>query len=128
MIIGGFMAQNDIIGAAMQARVVRDRMHVHNIANNDTPGFKRFEVAFEESLRRAVNDYRRTGTLDLSRAQPEVRRTRTNMWNRVDGNNVDINEENALLFINSALYDALTSSIITNYRQLNSVFNNMRPT
>ena len=126
MIIGGMFNQNDILGAAMQTAVLRDRIHAHNLANNDTPGFKRFEVFFEDNLQRAVDNYRATGRLNLSRVNPEVRQVRMNLRSRIDGNNVDINEENVMLFRNSVIFDALAGSVIANYRQLTTVFNNMR--
>ncbi|MCL2702317.1 MAG: hypothetical protein FWE91_01745 [Defluviitaleaceae bacterium] len=116
-------ALNDILGSAMQAAAFRDRVYAHNIANNDTPKFKKYEVSFEESLRTAVDGYKRTGVLDLSRATPVAHRVHTNLSTRIDGNNVDINEESALVYRNSIIYDMLANSYMAN-KQLHSIVYN----
>jgi flagellar basal-body rod protein FlgB len=90
------------------------------VANNDTPRFKKFAVNFEDSLRAAVHNYRNTGNLDLSRAVPVAQRIHTNLNSRIDGNNVDINEESALMYRNSVIFDMLVNSLMAN-RQLHSI-------
>ena len=113
---------NDILGSAMQASAFRDKIHAHNLSNNDTPRFKKFEVSFEHSLRAAVDNYRSTGTLDLSRAIPVAHRVHTNLSGRIDGNNVDINDENVLLVQNSMRYDMLVQSFLANKQLHRMVF------
>jgi flagellar basal-body rod protein FlgB len=39
--------------SVLDAMAMRASVIAHNVANQNTPGFKRFEVVFEESLRRA---------------------------------------------------------------------------
>ena len=51
----------NILGTAMQAAVVRDNVISNNIANVDTPGFKRSVVRFEDMLSDAVDNFRKTG-------------------------------------------------------------------
>jgi flagellar basal-body rod protein FlgB len=121
MITGSVL--NDILGQAMQATAFRERIHAHNIANSDTPKFKKYEVSFEDSLRQAVDGYKKTGVLDLSRAKPEANRVHTSLSTRIDGNNVDINEENVLKYRNSVIYDMLANSYIAN-KQLHSIVYN----
>ena len=124
MVIGG--VTNEMLSLAMQATALRDRVYSHNIANNDTPRYKKYELHFEEQLKKIRNDYNKTGTLDKSRFTPEIRRIHTNLSVRMDGNNVDINEENTLLYRNAAIYDALVNSYMAN-RQLDTfVFNSLR--
>jgi flagellar basal-body rod protein FlgB len=122
MMLGGVYSQNDILGLAMQAASVRDSVHANNLANNDTVGYKKYAVAFEDRLQAAIDDYKRTGTLDLSTSAPVVQRIETNLSNRLDGNNVDINEESAAAYLNSIRYDMLADSLIANYRQIKMVF------
>lgn len=123
MITGGIFTQNDILGSAMQAAVVRDSVISNNIANEETPGYKKYSVVFEEYLQQAVSEYKRTGKLNLTAAQPVINRIHTNLSTRIDGNNVDVNEENVKLYQNSVVFDALANSVIANYKLLNLVFN-----
>lgn len=39
--------------SVLDAMALRANVIAHNVANQNTPGFKRFEVVFEERLRRA---------------------------------------------------------------------------
>lgn len=123
MLTNGVFAQNDILGAAMQAAILRDEVISNNITNAETPGFKKQAVEFEAYLRKAVSDYKKTGVLNLSGTAPTVSRVDVGFSTRLDENNVDINEENIKKYQNSVIYDALTTSVIENYKLLNLVFN-----
>jgi len=123
MIINGV---NDILNVAIEATALRNRVINHNIANNDTPRYKKYEVHFEEQLQKIRENYHRTGSLDLSRFTPDITKVHTSLSHRIDGNNVDINEENVLLYRNSAIYDALVNSLIANRSLLTTIYNNLK--
>lgn len=86
----------------------------NNLANIDTPGFKKSSVVFEEMLRSSLNDQddfslRRThpnhiGSSDsIEEIQPKVEKdTSTSL--RLEGNNVDIEEEMTKMVMNSVNY------------------------
>ena len=109
----------NIIGAAMQATVLRDNVISNNIANVDTPGFKRSVVRFEDMLQDAVQNFRRTGTLDLSNLRPQIFVEYDFLNYRIDENNVDIEFEMVQLYQNSMRFDVLSSGIIHHYRIIN---------
>ena len=111
----------DIIGTAMQGAVVRDSVIANNIANVDTPGFKRGIVSFEDTLTSAVADFRNTGELDLSRVQPRISLHYDWLNYRIDENNVDIEFEMVQLYQNSMRFDVMSSGIMSYYRILNMV-------
>jgi len=111
----------DIVGSAMQGTVVRDSVIANNIANVDTPGFKRSVVAFEDTLAAAVADFRSTGELDLSRVQPRKFLHYDWLNYRIDENNVDIEFEMVQLYQNSMRFDVMSSGIMNYYRILNMV-------
>jgi len=115
----------NIIGTAMQATVVRDNVISNNIANVDTPGFKRSVVQFEDMLADAVRDFRRTGTLDLSSIRPQILREYDFLNYRIDENNVDIEFEMVQLYQNSMRFDVLSSGIMNHYRLINMVMTTM---
>ena len=118
--LGRMFAQNNIIGTAMQASVLRNDVILNNIANADTPNFSRSVVDFEDTLAASVDQHRRTGNLDLSRAVPTVRRIDALSF-RLDGNNVDIESEMVNFFDNAVRYDVMATSIMSNYRRINMV-------
>ena len=123
MMADRFNVLTDILHVSMQATVLRNDVINNNIANVDTPRFKRSEVAFEEALRRAIQRSRATGTLDLSNVRPEVRFVNAHLSSRIDGNNVDIEAEMAALVTNSVRFDTMVQGVMSNYRQLNLVLN-----
>ena len=111
----------DIMGAAMQGTVVRGNVIANNIANVDTPGFKRGAVRFEHYLEGAVNDFRKTGELDLSKVKPRIVREYDWLNYRIDENNVDIEFEMTQLYQNSMRFDVMASGIMNYYRVINMV-------
>ncbi|WP_258359730.1 flagellar basal body rod protein FlgB [Moorella sulfitireducens (nom. illeg.)] len=98
-----------VLEKALDTAALRQRVIAHNVANVNTPGYKRYDVTFEEKLGRAlgleesVALYRTnpahlpaTG-LDLS---PEIVQDNSTTM-RQDGNNVDIDREMVDLAQNS---------------------------
>ncbi len=123
MIMNALYTQNDILGMAMQAAFVRNDVISNNVANADTPGFKRKAVVFEQYLEKAIGERRKTGTIDTSRVRAEIVMDNPGYAYRLDGNNVDIEEEMVRLYANQVRYDVLANSVISNYRRINAVFN-----
>jgi len=114
-------AQNDILGVALNAYAVRNEVIQHNIANDDTPNFKKKIVEFEAAFAAALDESKRTGVIDLKKTVPKIRLFNENYSYRLDGNNVDMELEMADLYKNSVKYDVLTSSVINNYKKINLV-------
>lgn len=101
-----------------------------NIANADTPGFKRSEVLFAKNLqearligpgvKRLTNTDPRHVQGQAGRRGPEgiiVDRVTASSY-RNDGNNVDIDTEMAGLTKNNLLYEALSQSMSNEIRLL----------
>jgi flagellar basal-body rod protein FlgB len=98
----------------LDAKWLRNQVLANNIANADTPGFKRSDVYFEEYLRQAIKDKTDGRNLDLKTTNPRhiakinsldnlgpevIRQDETTFRN--DQNNVDI--EKVLFFFNHLL-------------------------
>ena len=113
----------NILGTAMHGTTVRGAVLTNNIANVDTPRFKRSVVSFEDQLATAVNDFRRTGTLDLSSVAPRSFVEFDAFAKRWDLNNVDIELEMASLYQNNMRFNVMTSGVMTHNRILNMVIN-----
>ena len=84
----------------------RNEVLSNNIANNTTPGFKRKDVAFEDQLKREINK-RGYRNLDLSRVNSRIYTDSANFSYRLDGNNVDVDNEGVRLAANQLKYNGL---------------------
>ena len=110
-IFGGdaFVAQS----RALDASALRHQLIANNLANVNTPGFKRQDVAFEARLSRALEQKRTQGAASsnpVDQVRPEVV-TQSNGSERADGNNVDMEAENVNAAINSLRYEALSQMV-----------------
>lgn len=110
---------SDVTFAALErgldAASARHQVIANNVANVNTPGFKRsrveFEAALRDALRLADRDRRAPGTEGLVAAvRPSVVRESTTAL-RNDGNNVDIEAEMAALSENSLWYQAMSRQL-----------------
>ena len=122
MLLDGVLTQNRVLETAMQAQSVRRDVVLNNIANVDTPGYKRKVVAFEESLKDSLRRARPGEKLDLSEVRTSIRQINKDLKYRLDGNNVDIEVEMIDLYETAVRYDVLANSVMNNYRRINLVF------
>lgn len=124
--------QELVLEQALGASALRQRVIANNIANVNTPKFKRSDVVFEEKLAQAMGGkttplaLARThaGHLPGSRADggfaPSVVTDRATSV-RVDDNNVDIDAEMANVAKNSIYYNAVARELGTYFSNLKSV-------
>jgi len=78
-----------IIGKVLDGCALRQKVIAANLANTETPGYKRLEVRFEDQLAQAVE----SGRADLlDRVELEIAPTE-GLAARGDGNNVDFGRE-----------------------------------
>lgn len=105
-----------LINKALNTAVYRNEAISNNIANVNTRNYKANRVVFEEELRNAMNGNKKKLytthenhiklTDSIDKIEPKmVKDTTTSM--RLDGNNVDIDMENANLAANQLLYNSL---------------------
>jgi flagellar basal-body rod protein FlgB len=103
-----------------------------NIANIDTPGYRRREISFEDTLRTEIasaaggsaltrSDPRHYGSAGSGSELAGSSRSRDVVASRNDGNNVDIDEEMMLLVETQLRYQALSQSIGKRLNTLRSV-------
>jgi flagellar basal-body rod protein FlgB len=78
---------------------LRHRVIAQNVANVNTPGYRRLEVSFSDELMRSLQQGT-VGTLPT----PEV--VESDFPARVDGNTVDIDREMSEMSKNALLYQA----------------------
>ncbi|MGN0305318.1 MAG: flagellar basal body rod protein FlgB [Lachnospiraceae bacterium] len=117
----------NVLGKAADAAWLRNDAISINIANVDTPGYKRQDVNFEVQLEKALktNRYRtiddKVANIKLNRLNPIAYRDHSGFSYRLDGNNVDIDTENVELASNQIRYQGLTNSITQEFANLQAV-------
>lgn len=119
--------QETVLSQAMSASSLRHKVLSNNIANVNTPGFKRSDVVFEDKLAAAMGGGNRLGLARTNERHlpgrsdgsgPTVT-TDTMTTLRTDGNNVDIDAEMANVAKNTLYYEAVA-------QQLGRYFTNLK--
>ncbi len=117
----------NVLDRAADAAWQRNEAISNNIANVDTPGYKRQDVAFESVLQQALGNNRyesmddKVANVNLSRLRGRAYVDYANYSYRLDGNNVDIENENVMLAENQLKYQRLISSIKQEFTNLKTV-------
>ena len=132
---GSFGKNLDILNRTMDVALLRRDVVSDNIANADTPNFKRSTVNFESQLKRALDTekvqpfpnlmsdprhipfYR---TVDYRNVKPR------RVWDYLttsknNGNNVDIEQESMSLLQNQLMYQTLTTLVASEFNRVNMV-------
>jgi flagellar basal-body rod protein FlgB len=91
------------LAAAIRGTAARQQAIAQNIANVNTPGYRRIDVPFEDSLRAAMHDSD-DGTLDALRPAAQVDPAAPV---RADGSSVDMDTEAAAQASNGLQYESL---------------------
>lgn len=108
-----------VLQKSLDSLAVQHQAITNNLANIDTPQFKRSVVSFQDKLKAAMDinepsDMWRTHPMhfpipqrvSLDNFRPDIQ-TLTNTIGRNDGNNVDLEMESGLLAENNLLYNSL---------------------
>ena len=108
----------------MTAATIRQEVISNNIANVNTPNYRKSVVSFEDMLAREIYGEEPDGKLKMARthdrhlphvppdfhAEPTINQDNTTIM-RVDDNNVDIDIEMANLSKNQLYYNALATEL-----------------
>lgn len=119
----------NILDKAADASWMRENVITNNIANIDTPGYKRQDVDFESVLQKALGKTKyssldkkvRELNQDLGKLTTTSYTDAANYSYRLDRNNVDENTENAKLASESLRYQLLTTAITNNFSRMQTV-------
>ena len=117
----------NVLDKAADASWKRETLIASNIANQDTPGYKRQDIDFQTALKNELGRYKYTSldqkikSADLSELNPTVYTDHGGYSYRLDRNNVDPDTEQVELASEQIKYQALTSSITSEFQRLQSV-------
>ncbi len=125
-----------LLERSIDAAWLRNEVIAENIANVDTPGYKRKTVAFEEYLNGALDKSAAGGSRTGGKSLPlganpkdlkiTVLEDASNTTMRIDGNNVDIDTEMAEMAKNTIKYNTLIQSLSAEFRKLKHVISEGR--
>lgn len=112
----------NVLGKAADASWTRNDILANNIANADTPNFKRKDVQFETYLADAVAGTdsldETIANIDLNELNATTYVEQVGLSYRYDGNNVDIHTENVELAKNQLKYYTLMNSMTQEFSRL----------
>ena len=117
----------NLLTKAADASWKRETVISNNIANVNTPGYKRKELNFQgvltEELGRCKHESldSKVSDVDLSRLDPQIYVDSANYSYRMDGNNVDIDTENVELASEQIRYEGLTDCINSEFERMKAV-------
>lgn len=129
---GSFFNSNfETLKVAMDVQLKRQELHAQNIANAETPGYKRKYVAFEEylqesrmKLKLATTHERHLPPSPRTIVAKQITQKSTSITN--DKNNVDIDMEITEMVKNGLRYQTLSRLMSANIDRYNTVLRNAR--
>ncbi len=119
MIIDKALTNTEFLQKSLQASVYKSEVINSNISNADTPGYQRRVVNFDSSFQSAVDEYRRTGVVNLQNVNPTT--STPDVTYRIDGNGVVMEQEMVELYQNATRYDVMVNSVNFNFNGIKSV-------
>lgn len=120
----------NLMDKAADASWLRENVITNNLANVDTPGYKRQDVAFSGVLERELGKGKYYQTLakrvrglnsHLEDLSVDPYTDAANFSYRLDRNNVDVDTENVELASEQLKYQLLTGSISSEFKRLQVV-------
>ena len=117
MISSNAFSYINVLDKAADASWKRETLIANNLANIDTPNYKRQDIDFQSTLKNELGRYKYTSldekieNADLSRLNASIYTDSANYSYRLDGNNVDIDTEQVELASEQLRYQELTTSI-----------------
>ncbi len=119
----------NVLNKAADASWTRNEVIANNIANVATPHYKRKDIKFEDYLKDEIKKdmygggdlNKRVASVNLSKLSTTIYTDQSELAYRLDGNNVDINTENANLAQNQIKYYTLLDSMSQEFSRIKSV-------
>ncbi len=112
-------SETQILAAALRGLEAQRKAAEHNIANVETPGFQARRVSFEQALSAAVESGEFGRGADARSAPSSfVTTSLSTDVGRIDGSNVDLDDEIRSLEINALKQQLVTEALNTRYTRL----------
>jgi flagellar basal-body rod protein FlgB len=104
----------DFLEAGIRAESLRQKAIANNVANLETPGYRRIDVKFEELLAKALDS---PGAVELSEVEPQIHQPQQTPVNS-NGNDVNLESEVGQMVKNTLRYKAYIRLLNKRYNQM----------
>ena len=117
----------NVLDKAADASWKRETVLANNIANVNTPGYKRKDLDFEGILKQELGRCKHTSldtkidNLHMDHLNPSVYTDLSNYSYRLDGNTVDIDNEEVEYASEQLRYEGITAGINNEFNRMKSV-------
>jgi len=109
----------DYLEAGIRAETLRQKAIANNVANLETPGYRRIDVKFEQLLAKALDS---PGTIELSEIEAQIHQPKQTPV-KSNGNDVDLETEVGEMVKNTLRHKAYIWLLIKRYKQMDSAIN-----
>jgi flagellar basal-body rod protein FlgB len=104
----------DLLDAGIQAESLRQKAIANNIANLETPGYRRLDVKFEQLLAKALNS---AGKVDLNEIKPELHQPMQSPV-KSNGNDVSLEAEVGEMVKNNLRHETYIRLLVSKLKQI----------
>ena len=117
----------NVLDKAADASWKRETVLANNIANVNTPGYKRKDLDFEGVLKQELGRCKHTSldtkidNLHMDHLNPSVYTDLSNYSYRLDGNNIDIDVEEVEYASEQIRYQGITAGINNEFNRMKTV-------
>ncbi|MBN2589576.1 MAG: flagellar basal body rod protein FlgB [Sedimentisphaerales bacterium] len=106
----------DFLDAGIRAENLRQKSIANNIANHETPGYRRLDVKFEEILAKSLDEQ---GSVEMDDLEPLLFSPKDSLV-KENGNDVNMENEVGQLIENSMRYKAYVRLLNKKFQQIES--------
>ena len=109
----------DILESAIRAESLRQKAISNNIANIETPNYRRIDVKFKELLARAMES---PGSINIKDLESEIYQPE-NTFVKSNGNDINFESEIGHMIKNSLRHEAYVRILSKKYKQIELAIN-----
>ena len=109
----------DLLEAGIKAEGLRQKAIANNVANLETPGYRRIDVKFEELLAKALNS---SGSVDLSKIEAQIYQPKQTPV-KSNGNDTNLETEVGEMVKNSLRHKTYIRLLYKKYKKMELAMN-----
>lgn len=115
----------NLLEKMLDVSAIKHKVIANNIANINTPGYKKMEISFSDQLEKVIKD---TSNDKFDTIQPKIviAENDNNDTVRNDGNNVDMDKEISALMKNTLSYNIYSQLLAKKMELVKSAIENSR--
>ena len=109
----------EILDAGIKAESLRQKALANNVANIETPGYRRFDVKFKQLLAKALDS---SGQIDLNEIEAQIYQPKQTPV-KSNGNDVNLETEVGEMVKNTLRHSAFIQLLNKKYKQIEMAMN-----